>query len=386
MMTRRKFVFNTVGWSVGIGWIASIGGAFGLYRRLRSLNSEKHAAIATEVDAAGPLKRARRRKHSRKERRQAYRKLKTWAQPTMVLSTKMVVHWPNPTLYKTRYLVKKSIEQFPPCQWQQHFEQHTAKHGPAPRGGRSALQRLRPTRSALPGIHFMKVREGPIRENLALASLKVDEHLNVSNIDNAIAILRPIVLTLTLPFNQRNLSLPADCTVKNTEPVGRTTAIKSDSERYFFLYARLLCLKHENNPRAAMEELFQSLGLQLIIPNLKEERHPNRHSRLASFSEDPKGFFARTIDRSGARNSFRSKLARRVRFATIAMGGCSSSGQDTLMREGSSTLPQHSLQTYRHRHYLPRRWRCLRRKLGRKFRRVLSRRQRRSELQLSRRG
>lgn len=189
-----------------------------------------------------------------------------------------------------------------------------------------------------------------MRETLALGSVKVDlNSLSFGHLEEALGVLRP-ALKLGLPRSQGR----SGC--------GELAQTKIP-DRVLILYARLLCLQYENDPKGAYDMLRDQLAEKTPTDVLKAKMFSKQRVGLSTILEQPpwssfetfKKWHSKTVEYHPKHRVFRMRLASRIldaqevlvsRPATLERD--SSSGQDTLQGEESSNLSSRPPQ-FRHR-------------------------------------
>jgi hypothetical protein len=355
--------------------------------RLRGSSHTERKRFALPGQAFSFLHTGRR---SRETRKRVEKRLQ-WQNARMVLNKKHeIVHWPHPALFKARYKGPKDQQTFLPGDWLGVLAANAYK---ATGGGYCKVSGCnsnvrKPQQDS--GVHFHYHQEPRIRETLALNAIGVDANLNFSNLDAALKILLPAIQRQSIrrqAFEQVQSSLSQGL-VQHLLPVGPYFAsvkalqreLRSDS-RYFLLYARLVCLRYEQSPKVAEEEI-SKVGRDLDLgrknmPLVADLGSPPIPSTLFA----PASQFAmlkcpnfecwhqKTVERHAKNDVFRRKLARRILAAREITGVGSSSGKDTPRGEWSSNLQPDSLQRSHHRTWLSK----LRKKTRRKVRNISKR-------------
>jgi hypothetical protein len=338
----------------GVGWALTLAGAsivVALFRREYRTRAISHPSS---------------RKSSTAERRKRSRQAPLWTSTSMIWNDRSrTLHWPHPALFKyrtgvsARHAVKIRIDAWRTQLAEEVDTEMSSHYSP----------------------HFERRKAPIIRETLALASLTVDPStLRVDGLDTALDILRPVVHPKQPPETPAQTRLPAFFGApkqSNTEltreprlsPNPIVSRAGAQSTRGAWLYARLICLKHEGDLTTAWHRVRDLPPWAAHSHSIAWQGPPDQERQQAAAAGFSR-FHGRTVLHHAHHRTFRRRLALRVEEAKAVLGTQpvrdSSSGKDTLRGEESSNLSSRATLKHRRRPWLSRvrkrarqRWRLL---------------------------
>jgi hypothetical protein len=387
---RRAFLKTLAGWSVSLCGVVLWAYFLSLFRLRR--NSHKERKRLAVPGLALSFSHTGRRNEVTRERLKRHPQ---WQDKNMILNRKHgVVHWPHPALFRARYKRPEDQHPFSPVTWADVLGTNAYLATGVGYCKRSECDPNSGAPKKEDGVHFHFGQEPRVRETLALSKIEVDRDFNFSNLDTALKILLPAIQRRSAreAFESSRLRGHNAHTPGLRDYPGSSRTHKRESRpesRFFLLYARLVCLQHEHEPKVAQQEIAKLANVdpELIdIPFGKDFEHmPSPPTLFMPASQ--RGIFncanfecwhQKTVERHAKHNVFRRKLARRIIVAREITGVGSSSGKDPLRGEWSSNLQPDSLHYTHRRSWLSRQRKRARRKLrsiSKKFRPRLSRRQ-----------